>query len=222
MLGNVFILGDSYSTFRGHIPEGYSAYYTPEGPFYLKADETLTRCDNDVSKVEETWWYTLIEENGKLIRNCSWSGTTVCNTGKDGMDVSDRSFIGRFEKLIEEGFFRENHIDTVFLFGGTNDSWVNSPLGEPMESGWKREDLYNALPGFAYLEDLIVKTIPDAKVYCILNIENLKDEIIDFYKKFSEKKGITVIELRSIEKLSGHPTVRGMARILDVVREHLR
>ena len=40
---NVCILGDSYSTFRGHIPEGNSAYYP-----YKDVD--------DVLQVEHTWW----------------------------------------------------------------------------------------------------------------------------------------------------------------------
>ena len=26
-IGNVFVLGDSYSTFKGYIPEGYATYY---------------------------------------------------------------------------------------------------------------------------------------------------------------------------------------------------
>ena len=112
MLGNIFILGDSYSTFAGYIPEGHASYYFECGPHYLVAHPDEAKpSDKDVHKVEETWWYPLAEENGKLIFNCSWSGTTICNTGYDGCDNSDKSFIARLEKLLDNGFFEENKID---------------------------------------------------------------------------------------------------------------
>ena len=138
MLGSVFILGDSYSTFEGYIPDGYGCYYFSKGPNYLP-ELSKTECgSNDVCNVEQTWWYPIVKENGNLVQNCSWSGTTICNTGYDGKDNSEVSFIARMEKLSDAGFFEENKIDTFFLFGGSNDSWSDAPLGEPMNSGWKK------------------------------------------------------------------------------------
>ena len=67
MLKNVFILGDSYSTFEGYIPEGYVAYYRPDGPSYLRKKPELEKNDNDVFSVEQTWWYNLVKENGQLL-----------------------------------------------------------------------------------------------------------------------------------------------------------
>ena len=143
MLGNIFILGDSYSTFKGHIPEGFSSYYSENGPWYLVAHPNEAQpSERDVRTVEQTWWYPLAKEHGELILNCSWSGTTICNTGYDGCDNSKVSFIARLEKLLDEGFFKENKIDTIFLFGGTNDSWSNAPLGEKIHTGHTKEDLY--------------------------------------------------------------------------------
>ncbi|MBQ8588463.1 MAG: hypothetical protein IJ454_03635, partial [Clostridia bacterium] len=86
MLGNVFILGDSYSTFQGYIPEGYAHYYGEEGPNYLESNPEMKLTANDVCDVAHTWWYDLVKENGTLLRNCSWSGTTICNTGYHGKD----------------------------------------------------------------------------------------------------------------------------------------
>ena len=43
-LGNVLILGDSYSTFEGHIPEGYPSFYT----------EYTSDCG--VHSYKRTWW----------------------------------------------------------------------------------------------------------------------------------------------------------------------
>ena len=217
-LGNVFILGDSYSTFEGYIPDGFSAYYTNCGPDYKEKKEELD--EGDVLYVNQTWWYDLINQNGTLIRNCSWSGTPICNTGYDGKDNSDCSFIARFDRLAKEGFFKENKIDTLFLFGGTNDSCANSPIGEMMFRDWSEEDLYSALPAFGYLLEAIKKQLPETKVYCILNTE-LKRELTDAYKTACEKYSLPVIELSNIDKQYGHPTVLGMAQIKQQVKEHL-
>ena len=49
-LGRVFILGDSYSTFDGYIPQGYAPYYGEwENP-------------TDVRAAEQTWWHLLVKE----------------------------------------------------------------------------------------------------------------------------------------------------------------
>lgn len=221
MLGNIFILGDSYSTFNGHIPEGYAYYYATDGPNYVKTNTEVKLTTNDVCDVTQTWWYNLTKENGTLLRNCSWSGTTICNTGYGGADNSEISFIGRIDKLFEEEYFSENKIDTLFLFGGTNDSWANAPIGKRIYSGWTKEDLYNVLPAFSYLIDKLVKNIPDTKVYCIINTE-LKNEISEFYKFVCKKNNVDVIELHDIDKVSGHPTVKGMKSIQNQILDHIK
>lgn len=221
MLGNIFILGDSYSTFEGYIPEGYASYYFEKGPYYLEEDPDKRPNANDVSKVEQTWWYPLVKENGNLILNCSWSGTTICNTGYNGTDNSKNSFVARIKKLTDEGFFKENKIDTLFLFGGTNDSWANAPLGKAIYSGWNKEDLNCVLPAFSYLVDLLVKRLDAVKIYCILNNE-LKDEISRFYRSVCRENGIDVIELHDIDKVCGHPTVKGMGQIKDQVLDYVK
>ena len=221
MLGNIFILGDSYSTFTGYIPDGYRAYYTPQGPYYIAENSDLKLEKEQVCKVEQTWWYNLSKDYGVLIRNCSWSGTTICNTGYDGIDRSDVSFVGRMKKLIKEKYFDENRIDTFFLFGGTNDSWANSPLGDRLTSDWKDADLYNVFPAFSYLINLLVSELPETKIYCILNDE-LKSEIKEFYKIISERNGVDVIELYNIDKINRHPTIKGMSEIREQVVAFLK
>jgi len=69
---NVFIMGDSYSTYKGYIPEGYSFYYSDE------------RTETPIVKgVEKTWWNILANENNlNIILNDSFSGSTICNTVK--------------------------------------------------------------------------------------------------------------------------------------------
>ena len=118
---NAVIIGDSYSTYEGYIPQGYAPYYTPRA-----AERSM-----DVTSVELTWWYKLSTELGfNISENNSWSGSTVSYTGREGDCSETSSFIYRARQLIESGFFVKNQVDTIFIFGATNDSWIDVPLGE--------------------------------------------------------------------------------------------
>ena len=144
-MSNKFIVfGDSYSTYKGHIPEGFVTYYP-----YEPNDEEHAFAQFGY---EETWWGRLINENGwELLHNNSWSGSTICYTGYNGFDCSRvNSFIYRYRKLKEDGFFEKNQVDTVLVFGGTNDNWADSPLGELKFSNWEEKDFYNVLPSISY------------------------------------------------------------------------
>ncbi|MBR3893903.1 MAG: hypothetical protein IKJ35_02025 [Clostridia bacterium] len=209
-LGNVMLLGDSYTTFEGHIPEGYTPYYAPK---------TRPEIETDVKKVEQTWWHRLIgETDSELILNCSWSGTTVCNTTFDGRDASEFSFIARLDRLIEEGYFEANRVDTLIVFGGTNDRGAHSPMGELQYGNWTREDLKQALPAFCYLLDRAKEKLPGTRVVCIIN-EGLQ-MYADGYRVACEHYGIERVDLANIEKYNGHPTVKGMEQIKDQVLQH--
>ena len=96
MKNNVIIFGDSYSTFKGFIPDGYAVYYSEE-----------ERPETDVTKVSETWWHQVVNEaNLNLVLNNSWSGSTIGYTGYNNSDCSkSSSFIYRLKELIENGFF---------------------------------------------------------------------------------------------------------------------
>ena len=136
MKNNLLIFGDSYSTFEGHVPAGYAVYYS----------DTLHPLSG-ITKVEQTWWHQVMtERNMNLVRNDSWSGSTVCYNGYCSHDAA---FIHRLHKLIDSGFFRQNPIDTVFVFGGTNDSWADAPLGELKFDRFTKEDLSCALSGIS-------------------------------------------------------------------------
>jgi len=207
MKENVIIFGDSYSTFANCIPEGYAAYYS-ETP----------RPETDVTKVEQTWWHQVITEADlHLVQNNSWSGSTIGYTGWDGRDNSaTSSFIYRLRKLIADGFFAENKIDTVFVFGGTNDSWCDAPLGESKEADFQESDLYAVLPAVNCFLRLLRETLPQAKIYCLMNNE-LKPEIASCMEKACEKYRIIPVTFDVIDKRSGHPTVQGMKDIKNRV-----
>ncbi len=204
---NALIFGDSYSTFEGWMPLGYATYYNPEDTF-----------KSGVSDVSETWWHQVVTEaNLNLVLNNSWSGSTIGHTGYDNLDCSNSSsFIYRLRKLIDEGFFEENKIDTVFVFGGTNDSWSNAPLGEEKLSDWEEKDLFCVLPAIGYFFEFLRETLPDSEIYCIINTE-IKEEIAACLKEASERNSIATVTFETIDKVNGHPTLQGMKDIKNAV-----
>ena len=200
-------MGDSYSTFKGYVPEGYAIYYSEN-----------ERPETDVTQVSQTWWYQVVEKADlKLVLNNSWSGSTIGYTGYNNTDCSkSSSFIYRLRQLIENDFFAKNQIDTVFVFGGTNDSWSNAPLGEIKYSDWEEKDLFSVLPAVCYFLNLLKETLPQTKIYCLINTE-IKPEIASCMKNACEKYHITPITFNSIDKKCGHPTIQGMKNIKDSV-----
>ena len=205
---NVFIMGDSYSTYKGYIPEGYHAYYSDE-----RKDDPI------VGGVDKTWWRILARENDlNITLNDSFSGSTVCNTVRETLSV-ESSFVNRIDKYINNGFFKQNSIDTMLIFGGTNDSWINSPIGELNFADKTAEDLKNVLPAFCYL---IEKAKPLAKNVIVILNTNLKQEITDNFAIACEKIGVEYLYLQEIDKQKGHPTELGMKQIADQVAKILK
>lgn len=206
---NTIIFGDSYSTFKGYIPEGYSYYYSPN-----------ERPEMDVSGVEKTWWHLLREELGiEILRNDSWSGSTLCNTGYAGDCSKTSSFIYRLEKLEKEGFFKQK-IDTVLVFGCTNDSWADAPLGNVKLDSQTKEDLFSVCPAICYFAAKLRKILPDANIIFIINT-GLKPEISETVKIAAEYNKCSYIELNDIDKISGHPTAKGMEQIKEQVKSFI-
>lgn len=196
---SVSILGDSYSTFAGHVTPAENLIYYPS---------------LDVREVEQTWWRILLEEYGlQLERNCSYSGSTVCNTGYDQADYSDRSFITRTGDI--------GTPDIILVFGGTNDSWAQVPVGENLYGEWTADSLYEFRPALCKLFDTLLREHPEAAIFNIANtdlsqeIEAAIDEICDHY-------GIPNIRLHDIDKEYGHPTAEGMRRIAEQVGTAIR
>ena len=193
----VSILGDSYSTYKGYIPDNYA-------PFYPDAN-------NDVKDVEQMWWSLYIDAKGyQLEKNDSWGGTTICGTGYGRMDSSRSAFTSRVDQLGDP--------DIIFIFGGTNDAWAGSPIGEYQYSDWTKEDCKSFRPALACLLDMLMKRYPDAEIYSILNSE-LREEINESSREICKHYGIQLIELHDIEKQNGHPSVKGMKSICEQLIE---
>ena len=201
----VSILGDSYSTYEDFVTPA-----TNELWYYAKNSEQKT----DVKDVSQTWWHQLIKENGwRLAVNNSYSGATISYTGYDGNDYSPRSFNTRMDNLGQP--------DIIFIFGATNDSWAGSPIGDFKYEGIKKADLYEFRPALAHMLRWMTDRYVNTEIYFILNTE-LKDEINTSVKTICEHYGVPVITLTEVDKISGHPSVKGMRQIADQVNSFLK
>ena len=99
------ILGDSYSTFAGLMPQGNYIYYPHEGI-------------PDVADAEDTWWRQLIARRHlRLLINDSSSGTTISTQVRPNHKESD-AFIHRMKvsevpKLVRDGVISGGMIPKV-------------------------------------------------------------------------------------------------------------
>lgn len=201
------IIGDSYSTYEGHVPEGYFCWYMNSG----------NECENDMPCAEKTWWYQLSKENDlEIVMNCSFSGSAVCYSGYPDMpDRIGSAFISRMK--VDLGERRTTpEPDILLIFGGTNDFWAEAPLGDIKYSDWTEEDFVNFSPSYCYMLDYLKKWNPKAKIYNILNDE-ITSSIRDIMKEACKHYGVEMIELKNIEKQNGHPNTMGMRQIADQV-----
>jgi hypothetical protein len=197
---SVSILGDSYSTY-----EGYMTPSTNELWYYAKSQPERT----DVNNVRQTWWHQLISKKGwRLCVNNSYSGATISYTGYDGNDYSERSFNTRANNI--------GSPDVLLIFGATNDSWAGTPIGEYKYEGITWGDLYQFRPAMARLMEYVTNRYVGTEIYFLLN-DGLRPEINESVKTICSRYGVQVIELRDIDKLSGHPSVKGMTQIADQV-----
>ncbi len=204
-LGNVMILGDSYSTFEGCIPEGYPSYYSKKS------------VNLGVTKQKHTWWAQVINQtDAKLILNSSYSGSTVCHTGYDGADASSYSFLGRMQALCQQGFFEKTSIDTLIIYGGLNDYWAGAPRGEIRYEALTDSDAYSVYPAFIMLFTAAREALPEARIIFILE-EYLDEEMKNSLREICSHFEIETVEMHGISKGSGHPDKTGMTQTADQI-----
>ncbi len=202
---SVSILGDSYSTFEGWLTPDTNAVW-----YLARPNTRLT----DVRSVSQTWWHQVMKRKGwKLEVNNSYSGSTICNTGYRDEDYTHESFVTRMTRL--------GSPDIILVFGGTNDSWAGSPVGEFKYDDIRRADLYSFRPAVAYMLARLQELYPTAALYFISN-DGLKDSITESVHEICRHYGVPVIQLRGIDKKSGHPSIAGMKQIADQVCEAIK
>lgn len=208
----VSILGDSYSTFKGYIQPEVNEPWYPQ-----TAKDANGNLQNDVQKVEQTWWRILLDNNKDkfvLEKNNSYSGATIsCHGYKDQSgkpeDYCYRSYNTRCVNL--------GNPDIILIFGATNDSWAGAEVGDYQYASFTKQDLWFFRPALAQLLQNVQMYYPKAQVYYILNSE-LREEINESIYTLCKTYHVPVITLHDIEKQWGHPSVKGMKAIAEQVQ----
>ena len=210
------IIGDSYSTYKNWIPENNASWYAVNGV------DGENYQQNNVDSVKDCWWYKLSKETVfPLILNESYSGSTICNTGYNGGDSTSTSFITRADRAcLDAAKTGKIKPRVIIVFGGTNDSWANVPIGEIQYSGWATADLKKFLPAACYLFDSLLKWNPQAKILNVVNT-GLKAEIVAGFEEITEHYGVENLELADITKENGHPNKAGMTAIYNQIKAAL-
>lgn len=199
----ISIFGDSYSTFEGSIPQGNAIWYF-----------NPPKNNNDVTKVEQTWWHQAIALlGGRLEKNESYSGSTICNTGYNKKDFSKISFLARQGRLGKP--------DMILICGATNDSWAGAPIGEYKYSNWTAQDLYSFRPALAKLFSDLKQNYPGAEIYFILNSQ-LSAAINESVHTVCAHYNVPCIDLKNIGKQKGHPDIAGMKAMAEQVAEFVK
>ena len=197
------ILGDSYSTFEEYIPEGNACYYPrPESV-------------DDVLAVEQTWWHILMTRNDMhLLVNDSYSGATVCTQVREGHPKA-----AAFTERVKRSFSGDTQPDYIFVFGGTNDNWLERPAGQPQYENWTEEDLEQALPAFCFVLEYLIQKNPQATIVLPINT-GFKPELHAGMLEATHYGAVTVC-LADIDKKNGHPSALGMQQIADQIQTAL-
>ena len=204
----VTIFGDSYSTF-----EGWLTPATNETWYWSESSPQRNK-QNDVTQVEQTWWWQVIERMGwKLEMNNSYSGSTVSYFGYRSENYKERSFNTRVENLGEP--------DVILSCCITNDSWTGSKLGDYKYANWTESDMWYFRPAMARLCSTLRLNYPKARVIFILNSE-LKPEFNESMRIICRHYDMPLIELHDIDKQKGHPSVAGHKAFADQVVEFLK
>jgi len=197
------ILGDSYSTFQGHIPEGNACYYPN------------TNVD-DVLQVEDTWWYQLAQRSGmRLVINDSYSGATVCTQVRDTQPLA-----AAFTERAKRSFSGETPLDYILVLGGTNDNWLERTVGKVQFENWTEEDLKQVLPAFCNVFSTLRSCNPDAVILSAINT-GFSPELTEGMEAAAAHYGVISLRLEDIHKQNGHPTALGMRQISQQIQAAL-
>lgn len=154
------IIGDSISTFKGYIPDGYAAFY-PSG---------------NLTSVENTWWMKLVNETGMtLLKNCAWSGSKCSGNALSTTSAAAGCSTKRVNDLADG----DEKPDIVICYIGINDFGTNTdaptPIGDwnsTKEIPTETTNVSTFSEAYAIMVNKVMRTYPDARVFCGTLIHN--------------------------------------------------
>lgn len=197
----ISILGDSISTYKGYIPEGYSAFYP-----YPTAD---------FGDVNQTWWMQVINNLGaSLLKNNSWGGSCVAEGTGNSSTTND--------SRLKEVLFGTEQPDIIIIFMGSNDCASDSVSLEKFNDSYNKmlEKLIKLCPN----AEIYVMTLPESIMYRNKSENHIKyNEVIrNNVKAFN----LQLIELENMYGSTGcdsylidsaHPNLAGMNLFANTV-----
>lgn len=194
------ILGDSYSTFTGHVSPATNDIW----PYYYQIG---------VTSVEQMWWHQMAESLGwTLETNNSFSGSLVCNMNYNNY-YGPYSFLNRMDNL--------GSPNVILVFGGIYDFKDGADLGDYIYWDWTIEELEDFRPALANLFSRLSETYPEAVVIYMADADmgekfvRSAHTVCDFY-------GVKCVDLEGIEKDWEHPSAAGMTTIARRMVETIR
>ena len=192
------IIGDSISTFKGYIPEGFSYFYP-----YPTAD---------VNDVNLTWWMQAINNvGGSLLVNNSYSGTCVGDSS---------SYATKNKSRLEYTLLSGVAPDVIIIYMGSNDCASKYVSKTDFSRGYKQ--MLDNLKKLCPESEIILCQLATSPFY--ETEEQLEyNEVIASY---GEQYNLEVFDLSSVSlhgKLvdSAHPMSAGMNAVADKVTELL-
>ena len=199
----VSILGDSISTFKNYVPEGYACFYP-----YPTAD---------VSDVNYTWWMRTINKLGmKLLKNNSYSGSCVsAGTGSSGATNDSR--------LVELTKGTERP-DIILIFMGANDCGSSNVSLGTFQSSYKTmlDKIINLCPD----SEIYLLTLPTTGLY--KETDRLQYNAV--IKSYAESYELGLVDLGDLYTTTSykdyvvdscHPNNAGMIAISNAIVEEL-
>ena len=214
------VVGDSISTLEGFIPEGYALYY-----------DAPTKQNAGIESENDTWWGQIILRlGGKLLKNNSWSGSTVSYHAE--FTPGSFAHLDSRMSLLGDG---DTKPDVIMIYMGVND-WGN---GTPIDPSDKVPEIESFSGSYRVMLDLIKKHYPEAEVWCIAPAVNCLRGDPDWpfpyclggihlfeyeaaIKKVAEEKGCVFVDASRnttpVEALDGiHPDKKGMYILADEI-----
>lgn len=209
LYNSITIIGDSYSTYKNWILPNNRDWYPYE-------NQEL----NNVNNVNQTWWYKLMQYiHCNLLINDAYGGSTISHSVKPEHTIED-SFINRMVHSLGGERVTQPKPDLIIIFGGTNDSWNDSPIGNVKYENWTENDLLNVLPAFCYMVNYIKTYNPTARIINVTN-DILKSQIKDGIELSCIHYNIDNVVLENIEKMDNHPSISGMQSIAQQILYNL-
>lgn len=205
------IIGDSWSTFKGYNTPMTNNAWFPTNDNMCEGYGT----DNDVIKVQQTWWYLLQRyKNLKLTGNYSFSGSPICNDGygEGNNDARTYSFVTRVKDI-------NISPDIIIIQGGINDWAAGASLGEFQYENWTDESLKTFRPALAFLLNYLQNNTKSELIF--LKSEIISAEIQESIDIICQHYNVPVLLLSNIELTAWHPNTKGMEQICKIIENYM-